>query len=80
MSIEQKERMQQTINEEEQLVLETSRQLVNTWSDFLCQGSISFGILECVKKNHNDKKNKNGNETNSTIAEANEKANKNAHS
>jgi len=58
LSIEQKERMQQTINEEEQLVLETSRQLVNTWSDFLCQGSISFGILECVKKNHNDKKTK----------------------
>jgi len=38
------------MKEEEHLIVETSRQFVNSWSDFLCQGSISFGILRCLKE------------------------------
>lgn len=46
---------QQTVKEEE-LIIETSRRFVNSWSDFLCQGKISFGILRC-EKGYESKKN-----------------------
>ena len=55
---QEQERIQRMVKEEEHLIVETSRQFVNTWSDFLCQGSISFGILKCMKKESNDKKTK----------------------
>eukprot|EP00536_Pseudo-nitzschia_multiseries_P013468 jgi/Psemu1/309994/fgenesh1_kg.576_\ len=33
-----------------------SRRVVDTWSDFLCRGSISLGILRCAKENDNESK------------------------
>jgi len=49
---------QQLIKEEEHLIVETSRQFVDAWSDFLCQGSISLGILRCEKERNDEKKTK----------------------
>ena len=49
---EKKEEWDRSMKEEERLVVETSRQFVETWPDFLCQGSISFGILSCRKENN----------------------------
>jgi hypothetical protein len=53
---EEQERKQRMVKEEDHLIVETSRQFVNTWSDFLCQGSISFGILRCMKEKSNKEK------------------------
>ncbi len=49
---------QQLTREEEHLIVETSRQFVDAWSDFLCQGSISLGILRCEKERNDEKKTK----------------------
>lgn len=53
---EEQERKQRMMEEEERLIVETSRQFVNTWSDFLCRGSISFGILRCMKETNAKKR------------------------
>jgi hypothetical protein len=44
-----KRQRKRRIMEEERLVIETSRKCCATWPDFLCQGSVSFGFLRCVK-------------------------------
>jgi hypothetical protein len=44
-----KRQRKRRIIEEERLIIETSRKFCTTWPDFLCQGSVSFGFLRCVK-------------------------------
>ena len=62
LSIDQDETelKEQLVREEEHLIVETSRQFVDAWSAFLCQGSISLGILRCEKEKNDSKKTKRG--------------------
>lgn len=50
---EQRQHMQQIIKEKEDIMVEISRQFIKTWPDFLCRGSISLGILRCIKERNN---------------------------
>ena len=56
-NMEEETLKQQTIKEEE-LIIETSRRFVDAWSDFLCQGKISLGILRCEKEYENNRNSK----------------------
>jgi hypothetical protein len=53
-----KRQRKRRIIEEERLIIEISRKFCTTWPDFLCQGSVSFGFLRCVKTEEEEKKKK----------------------